>query len=145
MTLSQKLLLGFGGLVAFLYLTGTANASTGSAITPGGGGAGGGTVPNSGDTLTVATSGTYPGNQLFIRSTPMTLAAAANATASGQQAVGQSNIVAIAQQNEQLTASGQVQTMSDGSVWWGVSNSQGVQGWADSAYLHDQTTAIAGH
>ena len=132
MTLSQKLLLGFGALVAYLYITaGTASAATsGSPAIGGGGGTGGGLVPNAGDSLLVSTGQTGAAGQLFIRSSP------------GVQAgttVGAGNIVAIAQHGDTLTATGSVQTASDGTVWWGVRNSSGVSGWSESNYLTNQS------
>lgn len=133
MTLSQKLLLGVGAVVVVLYLTSSsASAATGGAPSGGGGGGGGGTtVPNAGDLLLVITSQTGAAGQLFVRSTPGVQAG---------NAVGQGNIVAIVQHGSTMTATGQVQTAADGTVWWGVTTSSGVSGWSESNYLQDQTS-----
>jgi hypothetical protein len=133
MTLSQKLLLGVGAVVVVLYLT---SSSASAASSPSGGAGGGGgntTVPNAGDQLLVVTAQTGAAGQLFVRSTP------------GVQpgtAVGQGNIVGIVQHGDTMTATGQVQTAADGTIWWGVTTAQGVSGWSESNYLHDQTTSL---
>lgn len=136
MTLSQKLLLGVGVVVVILYLTSAdASASSASALPGGGGGGGGGaTVPNAGDTLLVATTQTGAAGQLFVRSTPGVQAGTA---------VGQGNIVAIVQHASTMTATGQVQTAADGTIWWGVTTPSGVTGWSEANYLQDQTTNLA--
>ena len=143
MTLSQKLLLGFGALVAYLYLTsGTSQAATGGALPAGGGGGGtgGSGGPQAGDSILVNTSSTGAAGQIFLRSSPLTLSQAQAATQSGQIAVGQSNIVAIAQHGDTLTATGSTQVASDGTTWWQVTGgSPNTTGWADSTYLVDQT------
>jgi len=132
MTLSQKLLLGVGAVVVVLYLTSSsASAATSAPAGPGGGGGGGTTVPNAGDQLLVITTQTGAAGQLFVRSTP------------GVQpgsAVGQGNIVAIVAHGSTMTATGQVQTAADGTVWWGVTTPSGVTGWSESNYLQDQST-----
>jgi hypothetical protein len=137
MTLSQKLLLGFGALVAYLYLTsGTSQAATGPSGASGGAG---GSGPQAGDSILVNTSSTGAAGQIFIRSAPLTLAQATAATNAGQTSVGTSNIVAIAQHGDTLTATGSTQVAGDGTTWWQVTNGSGTSGWADSTYLLDQS------
>jgi hypothetical protein len=132
MTLSQKLLLGVGVVVVILYLSSSDASASSAGALPGGGGSKTG-IPNAGDQLLVATAQTGAAGQLFVRSTP------------GVQpgtAVGQGNIVAIVQHGSTMTATGQVQTAADGTVWWGVTTPSGVSGWSESNYLQDQTTAL---
>jgi len=133
MTLSQKLLLGVGAVVVILYLSSSsASADTGTAGAAGGGGSKT-TIPNAGDQLLVVTAQTGAAGQLFVRSTPGVQAG---------NAVGQGNIVAIVQHGSTMTATGQVQTATDGTVWWGVTTPSGVTGWSESNYLQDQTTSL---
>lgn len=136
LSLPQKLLLGFGGIAAYLALSSTrASAATSPATGGAGGGAGGGgtgpgasptgganvTTPNAGDRLLVVTLQTGAAGQLNVRSAPGTSA----------------GIVGSAAHGSTLTATGQVQAAPDGSVWWGVRTSGGVSGWSESNYLQD--------
>jgi Bacterial SH3 domain len=128
LSLASKLLLGFGALAAFLYVTGgTANAAvTGGGSGGGGGGTGGNvTTPNAGDKLLVVTAQTGAAGQLNIR------------TAAGTQ----NQIVGTAQHGDTLTATGAVQTAPDGSIWWGVKTAAGLTGWSESNYLQDMGIA----
>jgi hypothetical protein len=119
MPLSQKLLLGLGAFAAFVFLTGSASASTSPAGAAGGSNA---TTPNAGDRLLVITTQTGLGGRLYIRTAPGT----------------QNAQVALANHGDTLTATGQVQTAADGTVWWQVTNSSGQTGWSETNYLQDQ-------
>lgn len=136
LSLQQKLLLGFGGLAAFLFVTaGKASAATsgpsprpsptpaspGAAPLPSGGNV---TTPNAGDKLLVATMQTGAAGALNIR-----------------QAAGTQNaILGQAPHGSTMTATGQVATASDGTSWWQVSNGA-VTGWSEALFLHDMGPA----
>lgn len=120
LSLPSKLLLGIGGLTAVLLLMGsTANATT-SPAGPGGSG-GNATTPNAGDRLLVVTTQTGLAGRLYIRSDPGT----------------NNPQVALANHGDYLTATGRVQTASDGTVWWEVQTATGTKGWSESNYLQD--------
>lgn len=135
LTFSQKLLLGFGGLAAFLFITApSASAATAAPAAGGGGGGGGGggmpatplpaggnvTTPNAGDRLLVATQQTGAAGQLNIRKGPGI----------------QNAIIGAAPHGSTLSATGQVQTATDGTAWWQVSNGS-LTGWSEALFLHD--------
>jgi len=117
MPLSQKLLLGLGAFAAFVFLTSSASAAT---TAPAAGQ--NTTTPNAGDQLLVVTTQTGLAGRLYIRSAPGT----------------QNASIALANHGDTLTATGQVQTIADGTVWWQVTNAQGQTGWSEANYLQDQ-------
>jgi hypothetical protein len=128
LSFSQKLLIGFGALAAYLFITSSASASTGSGTPalggtggPSPGGGGNVATPHAGDHLLVVTTDPGLAGRLYIRS---------GAGTGNPQ-------VALANHGDTLTATGNAKTAADGTNWWEVRNAAGVTGWSEANYLQD--------
>jgi len=120
LTTPQKVFLGVSAVVAYLfYKSSTAQAATNPAASlPA---ASGGGTPNAGDGLMVVTQDTGAAGRLNVRTNPGT----------------NYPEVALIDHGSTVTATGQVQTASDGSTWYQVKTGTGITGWAESNYLQD--------